>query len=298
MTALPILDRLAEDRRRGVPTVSFELFPPRDDAAAIGLGRTLDRLTETDPAFFSVTFGAGGSTRERSLTVLEYVLAHTGVRPVAHLTVVGSSAEEASARVRGFLAAGITDFLALRGDQPAAGPVPEGDFGGAVELVALIRRIGDETGATPTIGVACFPNGHPHHGSRWQDVDVLLAKQEAGAAFAVTQVFFHPEDYLEYVERARAAGVRIPILPGFAPITRARQLHRLAELSDLEAPAGLAAALAAAGSPEASAAVGEDFTVALATAVLRGGAPSAHYFTFNQHGPALRVHERVRAELG
>jgi methylenetetrahydrofolate reductase (NADPH) len=298
VTARPILERLEADRAAGSTTVSFELFPPRDDAAAIGLGRTLDRLTETDPAFFSVTFGAGGSTRERSLTVLRYVLAHTGVRPVAHLTAVGSSVEEASGRVRAFLDAGITDFLALRGDPPASGDAGTGAFGGAAELVALIRRIGDETGDRPTIGVACFPNGHPTHASRWQDVDVLLAKQEAGAAFAVTQVFFRPEDYLEYVERARAAGVRIPVLPGFAPITRVRQLHRIAELSGLEAPQELVAAMATASTPEAGAAIGEDFAVALASAVLRGGAPAAHYFTFNQHGPALQVHRRVLEAIG
>ena len=297
MTARPILGRLEQDRAAGSRTVSFELFPPRDDAAAISLGRTLDRLAVTDPAFFSVTFGAGGSTRERSLTVLRYVLAHTGVRPVAHLTVVGSTVDEASARVREFLAAGITDFLALRGDTPADGSVGVAGFAGAVELVDLIRRTGDETGLRPTIGVACFPSGHPHHTSRWQDVDVLVAKQEAGAAFAVTQVFFRPDDYLEYVDRARAAGVRIPILPGFAPITRARQLHRIAELSGLEVPSELAAALASAATPEASAAIGEDFTVALAAEVLRGGASAAHYFTFNQHGPALKVHERVSAAV-
>ena len=244
-----------------------------------------------------MTFGAGGSTRERSLTVLRYVLAHTGVRPVAHLTVVGSTVEETTGRVRGFLDAGITDFLALRGDTPEGGSAVVGGFGGAVELVELIRRTGDEAGMRPTIGVACFPAGHPHHTSRWQDVDVLAAKQEAGAAFAVTQVFFRADDYLEYVDRARRAGVRIPILPGLAPVTRERQLHRIAALSGQEAPRELVAAMADAATPAASAAIGEDFAVALALEVLRGGAPSAHYFTFNQHGPALRIHERVRASV-
>ncbi len=292
----PILERLAADRTRGVPTLSFELFPPRDDAAAIGLGRTLDRLAEPGPAFFSVTFGAGGSTLDRSLTVVQYIHEHTGVHPVAHLTTVGSTIAEMSDRVRRFMAAGICDFLALRGDPPADGAAATGELSGAAQLVELIRSVASEAGVEPTIGVAAFPNGHPGRASRRQDVDALLAKQQAGAAFAITQMFFRADDYLDYVDQARAAGVTIPILPGIAPITRERQLVRIAGLVALDPPDALVGAMVG-RPPEAQAEIGEDFTVALATEVIRGGAPAEHYFTFNQHGPALRAHARVRAAL-
>ncbi len=291
------------------PPHSFELFPPRSDAAALALGRTIDRLAATDPDFFSVTFGANGSTRERSLTVLTYILRNTAIRPMAHLTCVGSTHADAAALVREFLDAGIHDFLALRGDPPKdADPDAPDVFGGAAELVQLIYRVEQEREpytqqrlewypdaarltARPrvaTVAVAAFPSGHPRQRSRWQDVDALLAKQVAGATLAITQLFWRADDYLEYVDRARAAGVTIPILPGLAPITRAAQLRRIAELSGHEAPPSLVAAMAAADDDEA-AEIGIAHTAGLASEVLAGGAPSTHWFTFNQHDAVVRV---------
>lgn len=310
---LPGLDvndtALANADARSHPTVSFELFPPRSDTAALALGRTIDRLAAVDPTFFSVTFGANGSTRDRSLTVLTYILRNTSVRPMAHLTCVGSTHADASALVREFLDAGIHDFLALRGDPPLdAAPDAPDAFGSAAELVQLIYRVEQERSpytqqrldwfpdaarltARPTVAtvaVAAFPSGHPRQRSRWQDVDALLAKQAAGATLAITQLFWRADDYLEYVERARAAGVTIPILPGIAPVTRAAQLRRIAELSGHAAPAELVAAMEAGGDDEA-AGIGIDFTARLARAVLDGGAPSTHWFTFNRHDAVLRV---------
>lgn len=288
--------------------VSFELFPPRSDAAALALGRTIDRLAEADPAFFSVTFGAGGSTRDRSLTVLSYILEHTDIDAMAHLTCVGSSHEQANVLVRQFLDAGVTSFLALRGDPPAEGDdVSLGDLGSAAELVQLILRVQEERepfAQIPVVGqagassirgrnkpvrvaVAAFPSGHPRDGKPQQDLDALLAKQVAGATLAITQLFWQAEDYLDYVERARAFGVTIDILPGIMPVTNAARLQRLEELTGVPVPSDFERELRAASSPEQASAVGTAHAAALTTQVVHGGAPGVHLYTFNQHEAVL-----------
>lgn len=299
----------------GRPPISFELYPPRSDAAAIALGRTIDRLAEVDPAFISVTFGAGGSSRGRSLTVLRYILEHTRVEPMAHLTCVGSSHAEANRLVREFLDAGITSFLALRGDPPEDGDADAGlgDLGSAAELVQLIHRVQEErepfgqagVPGTPRarrirarprperVAVAAFPTGHPRSRGLAQDVDVLLAKEVAGATLAITQLFWRAEDYLGFVERARAAGVTIPILPGLMPVTTPARLARLTQLTGVEPPAELAIALEIEPDAEARAEIGETHAAALAAAVLAGGAPGLHLYTYNQHETVRSVLERI-----
>ena len=301
--------------RRARPCVSFELFPPRSDAAALALGRTIDRLARVEPAFMSVTFGAGGSSRDRSLTVLRYLLEHTTVEPMAHLTCVGSSHAEANRLVREFLDAGITSFLALRGDLPAgAGPDAQlGDLGSAAELVQLIHRVQEEREpfaqiAIPglpgvsqirerrrpeRVAIAAFPTGHPRSADPSQDIDALLAKEIAGANLAITQLFWRADDYLGYVERARAAGVSIPILPGIMPVTSPARLARLTELTGVEPPSGLVAALERAQDSDAQAELGTANAARLATEVLGAGAPGLHLYTFNRHEAVLDVLDRL-----
>jgi methylenetetrahydrofolate reductase (NADPH) len=301
--------------RRPRPPISFELFPPRSDAAALALGRTIDRLAEVDPAFISVTFGAGGSSRDRSLTVLRYMLEHTDVEPMAHLTCVGSSHAEANRLVREFLDAGVTSFLALRGDPPAgAGPESGiGDLESAAELVQLIHRVQEERepfgqagipgipGASrilprprpERVAVAAFPAGHPRSRGSRQDVDVLLAKEVAGANLAITQLFWHADDYLGFVERARAGGVTIPILPGIMPVTTPARLARLQELTGVPAPSELAIALEIEPDADALFDLGVDFAANLAGEVLAGGAPGLHLYTFNRHEAVLAVLDRL-----
>lgn len=295
--------------------ISFELFPPRSDAAALALGRTIDRLAEADPAFISVTYGAGGSSRERSLTVLRYILEHTAVEPMAHLTCVGSSYAEANSLVRQFLDAGITSFLALRGDPPTGvdGPAELGDLGSAAELVQLIHRVQEERepfsqervpGARQAsriarrrrperVAVAAFPNGHPRARDTNADIDSLLAKQVAGATLAITQLFFHADDYLGFVDRARAAGVTIDIVPGLMPATSPARLARIAELTGEEIPAELEIALEVEPSEQGQHEIGVDYIARVAAEVLAGGAPGLHLYTFNQHRAVLGVLERL-----
>jgi methylenetetrahydrofolate reductase (NADPH) len=295
---------------------SFELFPPRNDAAGVELGETILRLASVGPDFMSVTYGANGSSRKSSLDVLRYIHEHTAIDPLAHLTCVGSSHFEANRLVREFLDAGITRFLALRGDPPRGSVEGEqflGDLGSASELVQLIHRVQTEraqyasvqsTSAAAVaripstrnkvqVAVAAFPNGHPRSRHALQDIDTLLAKQVSGATFAITQLFFHAEDYLGFVAKARDAGVTIPVIPGIMPMTTSRRLQRTLELTDERLPVRLARDLESAESADAQFDVGVNHAIALAEEILRGGAPALHLYTFNQHKAALSILDGV-----
>jgi methylenetetrahydrofolate reductase (NADPH) len=291
---------------------SFELFPPRSEAAEQALHETIVRLAEVRPDFISVTFGASGSSRQSSLEVLRYINENTTAHPLAHLTCVGSSHFEANRLVREFLDAGITSFLALRGDPPKGAVEGDhflGDLGSAAELVQLIHRVQTERAQYATlpsrnpaggghirssrdkvrVAVAAFPNGHPRSKDALQDIDTLLAKQVAGATFAITQLFFHAEDYLRFVSDARSAGVTIPILPGLMPVTSGSRLRRVLELTGERTPVDLARVLESDDSPEAQFEAGVEHAISLASEVLRGGAPGLHLYTFNQHKAVLSV---------
>jgi len=296
----------------GAPTYSFELFPPRSPAAEEALQVHLARLVASRPDFISVTYGANGSSRDVSLGVLRHLLENTTVPPMAHFTAVGSSFAEASGLVREFLDAGVTRFLALRGDPPRGVPDDEsalGDFQSASELVQLIhgvqrerepfvthdvrgfpgaKRIG--TGRKVTIAVAAFPNGHPLSRSRQQDLDALLAKEAAGANLAITQLFFEADDYLRLVDDARAAGVTMPILPGIQPVLSESRLHRILELTQVPMPHQLLDELRAAADP---AAVGIAHAAGLARDVLAGGAPGIHLYTSNRSEAPLAILDDV-----
>ncbi len=303
----------SEEPRCPVRTpVSFELFPPRNDAAGSELRETIHQLASVGPDFMSVTYGANGSSRRSSLEVLRYIHEHTAVDPLAHLTCVGSSHFEANRLVREFLDAGITRFLALRGDPPRGSVEGEqflGDLGSASELVQLIHRVQTERAqyasvqSTSTaavaripstrnkvqVAVAAFPNGHPRSRHAVQDIDTLLAKQVSGATFAITQLFFHAEDYLGFVAKAREAGVTIPVIPGIMPMTTPRRLQRTLELTDERLPVKLTRDLESAESAEAQFEVGVKHSIDLAEEVLRGGASALHLYTFNQHKAALSI---------
>ena len=292
--------------------VSFEVYPPRDLAAAGSLVTTIKELATVDPQFISVTFGAGGSNRRSSLDVLRFIKEHTHVEALAHLTCVGNSHAEAAAIVREFLEAGITSFLALRGDPPTdEAHVGEfmGDIKSASELVQLIAnvqservpwteshapgsdrgRILDPTPGRVTIAVAAFPNGHPESGSTRRDIDSLLAKQAAGADFAITQLFFHAEDYFRFVDKAREAGVDIPIIPGIMPITSHSRLMRVVELSGEHEPSELSIALQVEPDAIGRARVGVEYATALVDKLVAGGAPAIHLYAFNRHDTVLDV---------
>jgi methylenetetrahydrofolate reductase (NADPH) len=290
---------------------SFELYPPRSEASTPALHETIRRLAEVGPRFISVTYGAGGSTGGRSLEVLKHVAATTSVRPLAHLTCVGNTFVGATTLIREFLDAGITSFLALRGDPPAdarEGDPFLGDLESAAQLVQLIDRVQAERApytevAVPgvpgaarveprrkvDIAVAAFPNGHPRSRHPREHIDALLAKQAAGATLAITQLFFHADDYLGFVERARREGVTIPILPGIMPITSPARLRRVLELSGEELPSELAVSLEVEPTGDGRRDVGVAYAARLAREVVAGGAPGIHLYAFNNHDTVLAV---------
>lgn len=292
-----------------MPTFSFELYPPRTPAAESALFESIDQLVAAGPEFISVTYGAAGSTRDASLDVLRRVMERTNA--MAHFTCVGSSYEEAARLIREFLDAGVTNFLALRGDLPAGmheGDPFLGDLASAGELVQLIHRVHAErvqftqedvpgfphakriSGRTKvTIAVAAFPNGHPRSRSTAQDIDTLLAKEAAGANLAITQLFFHADDYFRFLDQARTAGVTMRILPGIMPVLSPARLHRIVQLTDEKLPLELLAKLEAQTTPEGQAAVGIEHAIELGTAVLNGDDNGLHLYTFNQHEPVLAV---------
>lgn len=290
---------------------SFEVYPPKSEASTVALHATIRRLAAAGPRFISVTYGAGGSTGGHSLDLLRFIRRETLVPPLAHLTCVGNTYAGAKALIREFLDAGVTSFLALRGDAPAdaaPGDAFSGDLETSAQLVQLIDRVQAERapyteapipgvpGAARVerrtkvdIAVAAFPNGHPRSRHPREHIDALLAKQAAGATLAITQVFFHADDYLGFVQRSRDAGVTIPILPGIMPITSPARLRRVLELSGEDLPAELAIALEIEPTTEGRHDVGVAFAARLAREVVAGGAPGIHLYAFNDHRTVLAV---------
>lgn len=303
-------DRVRHDLyRRGAlvtildrPTVSFELFPPRNPDAAPKLWATIEALASARPDFVSVTYGASGATRYTTRALVRRLLQETSLNPIAHLTCVGVSRTEVEAVIEEFLDEGVRSFLALRGDPPTDAdwtPHPEG-LRTASDLVTVLREVEARRCATSpsqtvratvrplSVAVAAFPRGNAGAGTtREQDIAALLAKQDAGADFAITQVFFDAASYLELVAAAREAGVVIPIIPGIIPATDPARLLRVQQLTGVQVPAELLATLAAADDDVARHRTGIRASVDLVKAVLDGGAPGVHIYTFNKHEAAL-----------
>ncbi len=268
---------------------SFEVYPPRKPELQAALHATIQSLAEAGPQFITVTYGANGSSRDASLDCLRYIRENTNIEPLAHLTCVGSTRAEITAVVDSFMEAGIRQFLALRGDPPEGSDASSDYFGelsSATELVELIHARG---GDRVTISVAAFPNGHPQSSTPQQDIDVLLAKQAAGAEFALTQLFFDADDYLQFAAAARQAGVTIPIIPGIMPVTSLGRLRRIVDITGERMPSELETALESAASPADARSIGTAHAVALCRALVAGGAPSLHLYAFNEHETVLAV---------
>jgi methylenetetrahydrofolate reductase (NADPH) len=274
---------------QGERSFSFEFFPPKDDAGEEQLWQAIRALEPYRPNFVSVTYGAGGSTRDKTVGITGRIARETTLTPVAHLTCVGHTRAELEGILDTYAAEGVQHVMLLRGD-PSEGPraawtPTEGGLSYAVELVELARSRGDFR-----IGVAAFPEGHPSAASLDADADVLVAKAQAGAEFAVTQMFFRAADYFDLVERVRVRGVDIPILPGIMPILNLNAIRRQSELIGTDVPADVVARISAhEGDPAAMRAEGIAIAAELCEELLAGGAPGLHFYTLNRSKATLEI---------
>lgn len=283
---------LGELIRGGTRTIAFEFMPPRDAAGFQRLWDSIRELEPYAPTYVSVTYGAGGSTRDSTVAITGRIAQETTLRAVGHLTCVGHTREELEVVLDSYAEAGVTDILALRGD-PKEGPSAPwvstpGGLTYASELVSLARSRGDFS-----IGVAAFPERHPGSPSREQDAQVLADKARAGAEFAVTQLFFRPADYFALVERVGRHGVDIPILPGIMPITNLGQVQRMAELSGANLPSELLARFEGRTEPADIRKVGIEIATELCQQLLAGGAPGLHMYTLNRSRATIEIFEAL-----
>ena len=275
--------------RSDQPVFSFEFFPPKTPEGAANLEAALAELVRLEPTFVSVTYGAGGTTDEKHKTVeiVSRIKEQYGLEAMAHFTCVGATVDELRSMLDRMAEAGVDNVLALRGDPPAGEDewtAAEGGLSYSRELVELIRAEYDFS-----IGAAAFPETHVHAESPETDLRYLKEKVDAGVGFLVTQLFFDNDDYFDFVARARAAGIEVPIIPGIWPITNSKQIARISKLIGSKLPDGLLAELEVrADQPEAVA----DFGVAYATLqcadLLAKGAPGIHLYTLNR-SPATRA---------
>lgn len=277
----------------GGRSFSFEFFPPKTDVGEQRLWQTLRELEALRPTFASVTYGAGGSTRDRTVRLTARMAADTTLTPVAHLTCVGATVDDLHGVVAQYADAGVTNILALRGDPPGGPGSPwtstPGGLDRAIDLVRLVTSLGNFS-----VGVAAFPEGHPEATDLDHDARVLAAKADAGAEFAITQFFFRHRDYADLVARVRRHGSQIPIVPGIMPVSDVAQITRFAELSGAEFPPELAARFAQVeGDPEAVRALGIEVAVELCRDLLDDGAPGLHFYTLNSSTATREIYHAL-----
>lgn len=276
-------------------TYSFEFFPPKDIEGEERLWAAMTQLESIAPDFISVTYGAGGSTRDRTIRITSEITTRTHIPTVAHLTCVGSTRDELIEILKKYRSAGIKSILALRGD-PTGGPrapwisTPNG-LTHADELVTLAAEFGGFT-----IGVAAFPDGHPASAGDFEkDVSVLIEKEQRGATFATTQFFFEADKWKSLVDKLAAKGSSLPIIPGILPVTNVKQLNRMAELSGTPIPKHISEAFSRVeGNSEDVQKLGVEIATNLCQELLDSGAPGLHFYTMNTSTATREIYAQIK----
>jgi methylenetetrahydrofolate reductase (NADPH) len=272
---------------------SFEFFPPRNDAGQLQLEQALQELEPLGPSYVSVTYGAGGTTRERTHEVVVGILRTTSMTPMAHLTCAAHTRAELVDIVTRYREAGIENILALHGDPPAELNLPPGELDHALELVELVREVG-----AFSIGVAAHPEGHPHSPDLASDRRFLAAKL-AAADFAVTQFAFRASDYLRLYDDLAALGITKPVIPGIMPVTNVKQVERMAQLSGAAFPPEVAERLYAVGDdPDAVRRTGVEMATELCRTLLDSGVPGLHFYTLNRSTATREIYSNLGLSVG
>ncbi len=288
--------RIADILARKRPVFSFEFFPPKTDEAARQLETTILELKPLEPDFVSVTYGAGGSTREKTIDLVTRIKADTGVEAMAHLTCVGSTREELSSVLDRLEAAGVDNILGLRGDPPKGQTqfvATEGGFAYANELVEFIHS---EYPGRFCVGGAGYPEKHIECGNPAVDMVNLKRKVDEGVSFLITQLFFDNRRYFEFVENAHASGIHVPIIPGIMPITSASGVEKMTVLCGASLPFRLAAEIDRhRNDPDAMMRIGIAHATAQTLELLQGGAPGIHFYTLNRSKATSQVLSTIRS---
>ena len=289
--------RIGHLLRQGGRSFSFEFFPPKDEAGEEVLWRSISELEPLRPTFVSVTYGAGGTTRDRTVAITRRIAQETSMLPMAHLTCGGHTTAELTRILQSLVDSGVRNVLALRGDPPG-GPgtdwvSTEGGVEYAADLVALVRQVSDLS-----VGVAAFPEGHRDAATLADDTAVLKAKYDAGAEFAVTEMVLRASDYLGLVERAQSVGVDFPIVPGVMPILNYSSMARMVELSGRDIPEEVMARLEPLkDDPAAVRAEGIAIATELCDTLLAQGAPGLHFYTLNRSKATREIYAALSVKV-
>lgn len=279
----------------GRPTVSFEFFPPKSEAGFQQLYRTIEDLRPLAPSYVSVTYGAGGSTRAKTVELVERIQREAGIRSMAHLTCVGHTADEIGGILDDVWAAGIRNVLALRGDPPAGQSqftATEGGFAYADELVAYVQSRHDFC-----IAVAGYPEGHPQCLNRTRDLENLKRKVEAGGCFVITQLFFDNADFYRFRDAARSMGIKVPIVAGIMPILNVGQMKRFIGMCGAKIPHPLLLKLESLESdPEAVHAAGVEYATRQCQDLLANGTEGIHFYTLNKSKATVEICKALGVE--
>jgi methylenetetrahydrofolate reductase (NADPH) len=287
--------KISDILERVNPAFSFEFFPPKDDDGFSRLFKTIDNLKTWNPAFVSVTYGAGGSTRSKTIDLVGRIKKEIGLESMAHLTCVGHNANEINSVLTSIENQNVDNVLALRGDPPQGEKTfikPESGFGYASELVEFANKK-----FSFCIGVAGYPEKHPESRDRKQDLMHLKEKISAGASFVITQLFFENKFYFDFVDDLHAIGINVPIIPGIMPILNLKQTKKFTKMCGATIPVDLMTRLESVQSdPEAINEIGIDHATKQCRDLLKNGAPGIHFYTLNQSRATLSVLECLKSD--